>query len=1021
MFIDRGFDIRHYSHMFVRIEVAVRPDYPDPLASNLLKRIQIHDAELRRKIRWARLLDVYWLEIPRAREEIIPACQEIFQDKVIQWLFTGNLIPSASGKQGGIEDLLEASPVRPGKFWGLERRLRQGVPDSKAHAALEALKLVLGEPIPGLRASTGQLLLLEGVQISEEDLSRLARNIWCNPAVETWSFLPENELSGNDRFFQDRVRKDETTKPVTSVRTSSPTLQSFAQRLGSPRISAQFSNKTMHEYLPETALEWDQMDSSQQVAKAQELTALFGRSLLNSELKHLLDRWSSPEISRRRSALGLPKNPTIAELQVVSAAWSEEFRQTTLASAFAGGTSGAPGSAIDAGLLSSTLGATVQQVPKSWIISAGDHRPAVIALDENTWISFALRNSSVRPTREIWETSLQGLLGAQRDLMGGEWASLPLAQSMVHFGAADMEESARLDQISVIELASSRSQVPIIAGAEGALPAKSGTQCLAVSGVGVVVRKTHRAVRPGDRLFVLSNAVGTGEHMEDPVFHRVCLDALIEIEARGFATAIRVSGSVPLIAVASELARQSGGLQADAETLLNRKEQFIVAVPSSAEAEFKSILLACGVGVVACGQFTDSGHLLLTRGASPVAFLPLDFIWMGPPMGTISESSSRIAGSISYQAPDYPAFEKQGDRMLHKILSLEGVRSAERLILSSDIEAQAHLELKPLNVGSVGSALMQVGPNDGSVIQISPQLLGLSEATEGQSYEIGFGVGLFQRDGVRDSRWEAENALDEAIRNCVSIGGSVGARDSVAGVGIHWFGPKVQNDERAASELKQAFEGVRDSALAMDLPVLSVASTFSEKLDRGFLVCQAISEFRARRRARSADFKYAGDVIYTLGPEVLSLVGSRFASVFGCAEKGDRRATANWNIARRIYSWLGGAHGKEQQRVRSVHDISDGGLLVAVAESCFARRLGATLRMPVAASPEIWAFGEGFHRFIVTCSDTDSTILESEWDSIGVPFQQIGVVTGGDRFEVLGCWNVSVSELSRAWKGEGPK
>ncbi|MBU6376370.1 MAG: hypothetical protein KGQ59_10270, partial [Bdellovibrionales bacterium] len=604
--------------MFVRIEVAFRPDYPDPLANNLLKRVQIHDADLRKKIRWARLLEVYWLEIPRAREEIIPACLEIFQDKVTQWLFTGNLIPSASGKFGGIEDLLEASPVRPGHFWGLERRLRQGVMDSKAQSVLEALKLILGEPLPGVRASTGQLLVLEGAQITEEDLSRFSRNIWCNPQVETWSFLSQDELSGNDRFFQDRVRKDESVKPLASVRPNNPTLQSFAQRFSSPRVTTLAAESAKATHRPDSAFDWDAMKAEEREAKRVEIQTLLGRRLSEAELTSILQRWSSAEFLRHRVALGLSKSPTLAEFQVLSEAWSEEFRQRTVSSDQFSARAGQESTAIPSSLLSSTVGATVQQIPKSWIISAGDHRPAVIALDENTWISVALRNSEVRPVREVFDTTLQGLLGGQRDLMGGEWSSLPVAQTLVHLSASGhSEDAARLDQASAVELATSRSQVPILAGAEGSLESKAASQCLAVSSIGIVVKKTHRAVRSGDRLFVLSSTIGPQEHLEDPVFHRVCLDVLAEIEARGAATAIRSVGSVSLIAIAAELARQAGGLQADLATLLGRKEQFVIAVPSLSEAEFKAILSTHGVGAVVCGQFTDSGYLLLTRGQNP--------------------------------------------------------------------------------------------------------------------------------------------------------------------------------------------------------------------------------------------------------------------------------------------------------------------------------------------------------------------------------------------------------------------
>jgi hypothetical protein len=102
----------------------MRPELNDPNAQGFLRRLKLAHPELRNKIRWARMIDLYWLDLPVSREEVIRGITEIFWDKVLQWIFTGNLIPSAAGKHGGLLDLMEVAPNRPGKFWALERRFR---------------------------------------------------------------------------------------------------------------------------------------------------------------------------------------------------------------------------------------------------------------------------------------------------------------------------------------------------------------------------------------------------------------------------------------------------------------------------------------------------------------------------------------------------------------------------------------------------------------------------------------------------------------------------------------------------------------------------------------------------------------------------------------------------------------------------------------------------------------------------------------------------------------------------------
>lgn len=133
---------------------------------------------------------------------------EIFFDPVLQWLFTGNLIPSAAGKYGDVLDLMQAAPNRPGIFWGIERRFRPGVTDNAARTSLEAFEIVLGRRQSDARAASGSLVLFEGPELTEEMLSTIARDAFCNELIETWTILPEIELTRSDRFRQERIKRD---------------------------------------------------------------------------------------------------------------------------------------------------------------------------------------------------------------------------------------------------------------------------------------------------------------------------------------------------------------------------------------------------------------------------------------------------------------------------------------------------------------------------------------------------------------------------------------------------------------------------------------------------------------------------------------------------------------------------------------------------------------------------------------------------------------------------------------------
>ena len=133
----------------------------------------------------------------------------------------------------------------------------------------------------------------------------------------------------------------------------------------------------------------------------------------------------------------------------------------------------------------------------------------------------------------------------------------------------------------------------------------------------------------------------------------------------------------------------------------------------------------------------------------------------------------------------------------------------------------------------------------------------------------------------------------------------------------------------------------------------------------------------------------------------------------------------NWEEAVRTYSWLGAAEGKQSTRLRNVHDVSDGGLFVAVAECLIARGFGAKIEIPQDASDfggcDLWelCYGEGFHSFVVSSAESDTSDLESEWLGLGIPFLRLGRVTNHRRIEVIQgeqtLMNVEIEEVRSAW------
>jgi phosphoribosylformylglycinamidine synthase len=89
-----------------------------------------------------------------------------------------------------------------------------------------------------------------------------------------------------------------------------------------------------------------------------------------------------------------------------------------------------------------------------------------------------------------------------------------------------------------------------------------------------------------------------------------------------------------------------------------------------------------------------------------------------------------------------------------------------------------------------------------------------------------------------------------------------------------------------------------------------------------------------------------------------------------------------------------------ETKVTACHDVSDGGILVAVAEMALAGKIGATLQVPEDGPPaHAWLFGEDQGRYIVTTTDAKGLLAAAE--EAGVPAMQIGL-TGGEGLSLIG-------------------
>jgi len=1031
--------------VFARIEVAMRPDFSDPAAEAFLRKTELAHPELFAKIRWARMMEVYWLDIPVAREEAIRAIHSVFWDRVLQWLFTGNLIPSAAGKNGGIQDLFEAAPVRPGEFWALERRYRSGVTDNVGRTVIEALEIVLKQPLPEARASSGNLLLIEGAGLNEDLLAVLARDLYCNELIQTWSLVPASELKKSDRFHQERIKRD------------------------LPKVSFRGGSEVE---------EYDLTSLSDDELQALSKKKLWALSL--EEMRAVRDHF------KKRLDEGKGK-PTDVELEVIAQTWSEHCKHKIFA-AKVNYSERAKNTLIPRhidGLFKSTISATTSEMAKPWLLSVFSDNAGIVAFDEEDAFCIKVETHNSPSALDPYGGALTGIVGVNRDILGCGLGARPIFNTDV-FCVAPLDYSEALperlfhprrilDGVRLgVEHGGNKSGIPTVNGAL-VFDRRYLGKPLVYCGTGGFLPRViagrpceSKEVIPGDRVCMVGGRIGKdGIHgatfsslaldesspmsavqLGDPITQKRMADFLLEARDAGFYRAITDNGAGGLSSSVGELATLSGGrggaridvarartkypgLKPYELVVSESQERMTVVVPPEKLAAFTELASRRGVEVSDIGEFTSTGLFEIEYEGRSVARLDLEFLHKGAPrlvLDAFWDGRPAVAGAS--MPTGRRSFLEEGSSALLALLSRPNIASKEWLIRQYDHEVQGTSVVKPLHTAFPGTPMAFSGPNDAAVLKPKPT----SEAG------IVVSCGINPKLSDIDPFLMAQASVDEAVRNALCVGAEFGGPDSVLALVDNFCWPDPVGDPAKTAWLVRACYGLRDACLALSVPLVSgkdsMKNDFKGKLNGNpvsisvppTLLMTAVGRITDVRAARTADFKNTGDAIYLLGGSRLGLVGSEFQLL--CAENGSvlpgtgKTSEPDWEEARRIYQWLGGTNGREQQRIRSLHDVSEGGVLCAVAEGLIARGLGAVIRVPDGMDLWEFAFGEGFHSFVLSTADADCGALEAEWIANSIPFAKIGAVMSQERLDVsfegnTATWSLPIRQLRTAWQRGG--
>ncbi|HEX7899698.1 MAG TPA: phosphoribosylformylglycinamidine synthase subunit PurL [Planctomycetota bacterium] len=732
---------------------------------------------------------------------------------------------------------------------------------------------------------------------------------------------------------------------------------------------------------------------------------------------------------------GVGRDPSDAELESIAQTWSEHCKHKTFAGhiTFEG--------KVIPNLLKSTIVQATKDVAAPWCVSVFKDNAGIIEFDDEYNVCFKVETHNHPSAIEPYGGANTGLGGVIRDILGCGLGAKPICSTDVFcVGLPDAKEippgtihPRRLLKgvMSGVRDYGNRMGIPTVNGAVFFDERYTGNPLVYAGTVGILPKAaSFKKVHAGDLCVVVGGRTGRdGIHgatfsslelheesetassgavqIGNAIVEKRVLDTVLQARDRGLYTAVTDCGAGGLSSACGEMGEELGvevdldkvplkydGLSYTEIWISEAQERMVLSVSPAKIDDLLAVFKAEDVEAVVIGAFPGHGRLVLRYNAQVVADMSMKFLHDGIPRfeRTATYTPAAAKPATLAEKPSYGAD-------LKKILGSWNVCSKEWVIRQYDHEVQGGSVVKPL------TGVANDGPSDAAVVR--PVLTGYKG--------IAVANGMNPRYGDLSPYDMAANAIDEALRNVVAVGGDP-ARTAILD-NFSWGRP--DNPENLGA-LVLAARACQDAAVAYGTPFISGKDSLNNEFRVGdktiiiphSLLISAISIVEDVRRCVTMDAKEAGDVLYLVGATRNELGGSHYLLVNGAS--GGQVPKVDFAAGKKILDTIAAAI--RRGLLRACHDLSEGGLAVAAAESAFAGGLG--MKLSVSEREDVALFAESASRFLIEIKPGDVARFEEAF--AGVAFTRVGEVTAAPRLTVTGrkglVLDEAIADLKEAWQ-----
>jgi len=832
--------------------------------------------------------------------------------------------------------------------WILEVGFRPGVTDNEGRTARETLGVTLGlskEELEPVKVYTSKQYLITA-DMDEAGIQHVAKDLLANELIQRYEYKSAETWGSNPGFEPN-----------------------------APRVTGQASDEVANIPLS-TMTDEEMMDFSRANTLALSLR----------ELHDIRAYYADPAVAAEREKMGMSVEPTDAEIEVLAQTWSEHCKHKIFSAKIKYDNT-ETGKTIE---LSSLYKTFIQGSTKTlrqrnaesgpfgdYCLSVFKDNAGVIAFSETINICVKMETHNSPSALDPYGGALTGIVGVNRDPMGTGIGANLLCNTDVFCFASPFHEGELPPRLlhprrvfegvrEGVEHGGNKSGIPTVNGSivfDERYLGKPLVYCGTIGTMPVLVAgkpSEDKEALAGDFIVMSGGRIGadgihgatfsseelhegspaTAVQIGDPITQRKMYDFLMRARNLGLYNAITDNGAGGLSSSVGEMAEDSGGFDMDLakaplkydglkpwEILISEaQERMTMSVPAENLDQFMALSAEMDVESTVLGNYTDSGKYLVRYGDKIVTCLDMEFLHNGVPQMELDAVWKRP----EIKKDEIPVPADQGG-LLKDMLGRLNICSKEYVVRQYDHEVQGRSAIKPM-VGVKAD-----GPSDAGVIR--PEL----ESDKG----LVVSHGICPQYSDIDTYWMMANAIDEAIRNAVAVGGDV--RYMAGCDNFCWCDPvkseSTPDGEYKLAQLVRANQALYHYCLGFGVPCVSGKDSMKNDYKGGgqkisippTVLFSVIGVIPDVNKCLTSDFKKAGDLIYVLGLTKPEMGGSEIAGQLGFSNPDVPQVDLLSAKAR--YEAMFGA--TQEGLVNACHDCSDGGLGVTLAEMCIGGRLGA--------------------------------------------------------------------------------